>query len=102
MPASNIESTFPRLRREGYRITSSESTDYNCFAWAAHDSQNWWSPVDGFGYHWPRGVTKTLKLESFVELYQRQYDCQICDSHRLEPGFEKIAIYVNDQKPVLR
>ena len=38
MPAQDIESSFPKLRKERYEIASEETTDYNCFAWAAHDT----------------------------------------------------------------
>jgi hypothetical protein len=39
---------FPRLRTDNHRITSPSSSRYNCIAWAAEDSSQWWQP----GLHW--------------------------------------------------
>jgi len=33
---------FPRLTAARYRVTSPATTDYNCVAWAAGDTEHWW------------------------------------------------------------
>src|SRR5438552_15932161 len=60
MPARDIESDFPKLRGEDYRITSDHTTDYNCFAWAAHDTADWWSPIPLAGYYWPDQIARNM------------------------------------------
>jgi hypothetical protein len=38
------ESQFPNLAKTEYRVTSSQTAIYNCFAWAAVQDDRWWSP----------------------------------------------------------
>ena len=40
---------FPRLAPQNHRITSPAGIEYNCVAWAAGDTENWWQP----GVYWP-------------------------------------------------
>ena len=89
------EAQFPNLRRGEYRITSPETTDYNCIAHAADKADNWWWPV-GTGAYWPTDTAEET-LEAFVQAYRTEgyavYEEQI---REWEPGFEKVAIYVDD------
>lgn len=60
-----IERDFPNLSACGYRLTSQDSPDYNCVAWAADDDQRWWWPdADGIHY-WPPNVPRELALEAY-------------------------------------
>jgi hypothetical protein len=45
----NPDQDFPRLTPENHRTTSPAAIDYNCVAWAAGDTENWWQP----GVFWP-------------------------------------------------
>lgn len=96
MGVSNIEDAFPKIRKAGYKITSPETLDYNCFAWVAEDASQWWSPGVGVGYFWPIGVPTKLEIASFVKLYESHGGFSVCSDARLEKGFEKIAIYANE------
>ena len=50
------ESLFPDLARTGYQVTSPPDPVYNCIAWAAGRTDEWWWPdVGGFEF-WPRLV----------------------------------------------
>src|SRR5260221_9996185 len=95
MSAQDIESDFPKLRREGYQITSPDTTDYNCFAWASHDALKWWSPLPICGYFWPAQVPRNTTLSAFVELYKHEGEFVPCENGALEEGFEKVALYMN-------
>jgi len=95
MPAREIEADFPKLRSTDYTITSEATTDYNCFAWAALDTADWWSPLPVAGYYWPKQVPAELALQSFVALYQHEGGFVPCVDGTLEVGFEKIALYAN-------
>ncbi len=93
MSAQNIEQDFPKLRSIGYEITSGETTDYNCFAWAAHETSNWWSPLPLTGYFWPEGLPRNTLVSTFVELYKRKGGFVPCENGESEKGFEKIALF---------
>ena len=74
-------------------VTSQKTNDYNCFAWAAGESDSWWYPsLDDF---WPEGVAEIETISAFVEAFQT-VDFEICEDEIFEDGFEKIAIYAND------
>lgn len=96
--ATNLDDAFPNLGKEGFTKDSPATRDYNCIAWAAGDkSVNWW-PDLLLAYHWPDGVPRVETLEAFVLAFQSiGYLC--CNSGELEPSFEKIAIYMLDEKP---
>ena len=38
------ETSFPRLTPENHCLASPPTLDYNCIAWAAGDTENWWQP----------------------------------------------------------
>lgn len=86
------EDEFPNLNDIGYRVTSDESTLYNCVAYAADDMTRKW---DYFPPHyWPGKISGDAieALESvFISIgYAR------CDNGDLEDGFQKVALYVNE------
>jgi len=95
MPGDTIESEFPRFRQAGYSITSPESDDYNCIAWAAGDTARKWDPDPTSGRYWPEGVPRTLDVESFIQLFTNKGGYSPCDGDALEQGFEKIAIFMS-------
>ncbi len=89
-----IENLFPHLRNAGYEITSPPSVEYNCVAWAAQENDRWWWPDRlGIGY-WPENTPREETLEAFAQAFVT-LGYEPCDSNELEPGFEKIAIYVS-------
>jgi hypothetical protein len=100
MSPKDIEQAFPNLKAIPWIPTSVETNDYNCIAFAAHDTTRKWDPDTSGGRYWPAGLPRTLDLSSFVLLYEREGGFIPCDSSDLENGFEKIAIYCN-QNPVL-
>lgn len=87
---------FPDLRKEDYRVTSEEDRKYNCIAHAADRSDvPWWPVEEGTdGGFWPAGVPREETLDAFVLAYGTQGYVP-CDSADVEPGCEKIALYVN-------
>lgn len=75
-----------------FHITSNPTQDYNCFAWAAGESDSWWGHNGFADEFWPEGVTEEMTIEAFTEAYQT-IGYQVCQNELLENGFEKIAIY---------
>jgi len=96
-----LERFFPKLASSGYTITSPEDWSYNCFAFAANDTASWWDPrrigwtpsMRGF---WYNDVPAELSLDAFVAVYQRHHGFEPCESGDFEPGYQKIAIYVDE------
>lgn len=74
--------------------TSPSDPFYNCIAWAAGDTNNWWWPND----YWPNEVPREDSLDAFIMAYSTMgyYPCAEED---MEIGFEKIAIYVENSEP---
>ncbi len=90
-----IESVFPRLRGTDWRVSSEPDDLYNCIAWAANVTAEWWWPVGTGRTYWPEGVPRVVTLEAFRGAFAtRGY--QVCAGEELEPGFEKVALFAND------
>jgi hypothetical protein len=87
-----IEQDFPNLVIDGYRITSCPTRNYNCIAWAAGVSDDWWDPADG--YTWPDGAPREYTKEALIEMY-RVIGFEICVGGHLEAGFDKVALYAD-------
>jgi hypothetical protein len=91
---SKIIASFPRLRSNPFYITSPETKQYNCIAWAAGVIDRWWWPgLKPFAY-WPPGVPTRLHLDSFVAAFN-SLGYEVCDNGAHEPGFEKVALFVD-------
>jgi hypothetical protein len=83
---------FPKLTAANHRITSDPSPIYNCIAWAAGHSDAWWEPFRAVGYYWPPGIPEDYSVEALVALFA-SLGYVPCDSAAPEAGFEKLAIY---------
>ena len=81
---------FPRLSGEGFKIVEQESDRYNCIAYAAGDTTNWWWP-NGIDY-WPPWATVDNKIESLKEMFAG-LEYEQCDNSSFEDGYEKVALY---------
>ena len=84
---------FPRLTPRNHRVTSPATVDYNCVAWAAGDTEHWWQP----GVFWPVDAPPQEYGISALEDAFRALGFEPCDDDAPEPGFEKAALYGNDQ-----
>jgi hypothetical protein len=99
MQLPDLDQAFPGLRGTGYDITSPQTTDYNCIAWAASDSSNWWQPDPFAQYYWPPGVPRLGTVEAHEQAFA-QLGFEPCLSLAYEAGFEKVAIYVDANQAV--
>ena len=93
-----LETKFPNLVQGGYALTSKATPKYNCIAWAADDNTFWWEPIKYPGVYWPPAATMSATLAAYMEAYA-SLGYVPCADHRLETGFEKIAIFVKDAVP---
>lgn len=85
---------FPNSKIEPFEITSPETTQYNCLAWAMHDTQRWWDTEDD--YFWI-DTNKDSLLQTLIEMCQK-LGFQICDNAQLEQNYEKIVLFSTDNQ----
>ncbi len=91
----NLTAHFINLRPGQFLITSQESVDYNCIAWAGNDNSNWWSPVGK--YYWPEGVPREETVQAYVRAFA-SIGFEPCENGDLEPGIEKVALFVDGNR----
>ena len=94
--AIHLELRYPNLALTEYAVTSPKSQEYNCFAWVAGDQERWWQPTPEDEFYWVSGVPMEETLSAYIQAYQK-LGYAICDNAVLETGYEKIALYVNDE-----
>lgn len=91
-PANTPIPDFPRLTPTNHRVTSPADETYNCTAWAAGVSGQWWQP----GNVWPGPDTDPeYEPEALARVYQG-IGFVPCPDGSLEPGCEKVALYSDD------
>jgi hypothetical protein len=93
--AIHLELRYPNLAITEYTVTSPKSQEYNCFAWVAGDQERWWQPTPEDEFYWVQGVPMEESLSAYIQAYQT-LGYVTCDNSILEIGYEKIALYVND------
>ena len=85
-----LTGAFPNLSSEGFDIVDEPSEQYNCIAYAAGDTSQWWWP-DGVNY-WPPWATLTTRIESLTEAFAgKRYER--CNDYEGEDGYHKVALY---------
>ena len=95
-PKTQLRNAFPKLGPTDFKITSEEDEQYNCVAHAADESGRFWDPMMPPPYYWPPGVAREVTLSSFVAAYATK-GYEPTDSFDAEKGYEKVAIFVDDQ-----
>src|SRR5437773_2908427 len=91
-----IELAFPRLQGADWRVSSPPDDRYNCIAWAASVTTDWWWPVEADKSCWPAGAPCEVTLAAFREAFATM-GYVVCVGEELEVGFQKIAVFANDQ-----
>lgn len=90
-----LETLFPNLRSKTYRTASPPDEKYNCIAWAARDSSQWWEPVGVAPYYWPEGLpVGDYSPENYVAAFE-SLGFERCSDGSMEPGVEKVAVFVD-------
>ena len=88
----SVEISFPNLKADGYQVTSPQSLDYNCIAWAAGDITQWWWPDDDA--FWPT-KDRAVTVEVFVKVFATLRYAPT-ESEHLEDGFERVVLFGKD------
>jgi len=87
----HLERLFPALAESVYGKSSEQDSGYNCFAFAVHDTGQWWQKVAVRGYYWP--LERDDRTEDWVRALELN-NFRTTDNWDLEPGLEKVCIYV--------
>jgi hypothetical protein len=91
-----LDVTIKGLEGWDYGVTSEPTDAYNCIAFATGDESNWWDPLDGEGSYWPEGAPRELSLDAYVRAFELSGFTR-CEGDAVEDGFEKLAVYVDDE-----
>ena len=91
---TELEELFPNLGPSGFLVTSPPDQHYNCIAWAAGDTTDWWPGSNPELEYWPPGIPREVSVATFEAVFAC-LGYVVCPSADLEPEFEKIALYAN-------
>ena len=89
-----LTTDFPNLAQFPYAEKSPASTWYNCVAWAAGKTDEWWDP----NWYWPESVPREATMAAWIKVFEA-LGFSICEEFELEPGYEKVAIYARGSEP---
>ncbi len=81
---------FPNLGDQNHRKTSDWDLTYNCIAWAAGNSDQWWGVETG--YYWPDGAGVGRGVTNLIEAFETLGYVPCCNG-KLETGIEKVALF---------
>ena len=82
--------SFPNLRSEEFTVVEPPSEQYNCIAYAAGDTSQWWAHIPGS--YWPPHATRSASVASLREAFAG-LGYEQCDDSRVEDGYQKVALY---------
>jgi hypothetical protein len=92
----HILALFPRLRVDSLRVTSTNDPVYNCVAWAAGVTDDWWWPLENpADAYWPASAPRVRTLEAFHAAFAT-LGYVLCQGESLEPEYEKVALFADD------
>ena len=90
-----LEAAFPGLRTTPHQITSPADTGYNCVAWAAGASVDWWWPLPSDRRtYWPAGAPQEVSVTAFVAALGT-FGYAVGSDESVEPGVEKVALFAD-------
>ncbi|MBO0348053.1 hypothetical protein J0895_02830 [Phormidium pseudopriestleyi FRX01] len=92
-----IEADYPNLLQSGYRLTSPDTIDYNCMAWALEDKSKWWWPDEMEQQYWPPNIKREESLKAFIQVFE-SLGYKVCETASLEVGFQKVALYADSNR----
>lgn len=88
---------IPSLRDDpSFMVTSENTRDYNCIAWALGRTDCWcWPPLNGNpedDEYWPHNAPNSTSIEAFVEAMRKE-GFEICKDAIPDDGQTTIALY---------
>ncbi len=93
---AKIEQDYPNLGNSKWKAKSPRTKDYQCIAWSACDTTRKWWPIGAPPIaYWPPTVPAEETVECFIQAFAT-LGYVPCESDRWEFGFQKVALYVDD------
>lgn len=89
---AQILERHPNLAAAGFDVTSDDIPRFNCIAWAAGDTTNWWWPTNGG--HWPPGCPRNESRPAFEAAFAGLGYSPCGLDASVEANTDKVAIYV--------
>lgn len=97
-----VTSVFENITPQDFRCSSDPDDDYNCIAWAAGKTDNYWWPTKLWPYHWPNGLPTfpndpnhvAESVANFVAAFETE-GYRECNDGKLDRRYEKVAIFAN-------
>jgi len=91
------QNKFPNMTPSNHRKASDPTTACNCIAYAAGDYAQKWDcpPMPNCGRYWPPGAVQGPEINALISAFEA-IGYVICDNGNLELGFEKVALYADD------
>ena len=89
-----IDEDLPHLAAEGYELTSDPTDEYNCIAYAAGETDRWWSHAEGHDYYWPEHASRSSSIASLIEVFAG-LGYEMCGDAEDDPRFRKVALYAD-------
>jgi hypothetical protein len=86
----------PKLTLDNHIVQSRATGDYNCVAWALGNEDDWYEPGGRSGTTWPADIADSDGIGPYVQLFAVS-GYEECLTDGFEDGFEKIAIYGDDE-----
>ena len=90
-----LNNRFPKLISGTFLPMSKATPRYNCIAFVVGDERHWWE-AEGIGgrFRWFDGLPRKTDVKTLVRAFkERGYE--LTDNRNVEPGYEKVAIYVD-------
>jgi hypothetical protein len=98
-----VPSVFENIHLGVFDCSSDRTPNYNCIAWAAGRTNRPWWPIGVAPYFWPTGPGVSIELpgeetiDNFVNAFKTE-GYSVCRNGKFHRRYEKIALYVNDQR----
>ena len=83
---------LPGLERSDFSVTSDHTDEYNCVAWALHETDRWWSHLEILGHFWPPEVQRSGSVDAYQAMFETR-GFELCLNGELIDGLEKIALF---------
>jgi len=95
--SERLRAAFPGLRTTPFQVTSPADPSYNCIAWAASNTTDWWWPLQGDRKtYWPAGAPWEISINAFVSAFLT-LGYTVCSDESVEPGTEKVALFADSE-----
>lgn len=91
---------FPSLTVGNHTPRSPQTPEYNCVAWALQNTRHFIWPDEDEQFAWPPDLPREDTVDAFRLFFER-LGFEVCPGGdlRLQPGYEKIALYANAAGP---